>query len=49
MYLIFKKEYKEFIIIGINLNTARKDDEKHLYNKDDLYFELNNAGYNNIT
>ncbi len=48
MYLTFKKEYEEFIVIEINFNTARKDSEEHPYKKDDLYFELNNIGYNNI-
>ena len=46
--MTFGKEYKEFIIIGVNLNTARNDSEEYLYNKDDLYFKLNNVGYNNI-
>ncbi len=48
MYLTFKREYKEFIIIGINLNTAKNNDEKHPYNKDDLYLKFNNIKYNGI-
>src|SRR6266566_6358213 len=48
MYLISKREYKEFIVMDINLNIARNDDEKYLYNEDNLYLEPNNAGYNNI-
>ncbi len=48
MYLTFKKEYKEFIIIRINLNTVRNNSEEYLYNEDDLYLESNNIGYNSI-
>ncbi len=48
MYLTFKREYKEFIIIRINFNIVKKDDKEHLYKKNDLYFESNNIGYNNI-
>ncbi len=47
-YLASKRKYKEFIVIGINLNIVRNDGEKHLYNKNDLYFEPNNTGYNDI-
>jgi len=46
--LIFEKEYKEFTIIKINLNTMKKDGEEYLYNEDDLYFKFNNVGYNDI-
>ncbi len=48
MYLAFKKEYKELIIIKINFNTVKKDGEEYLYNKDNLYLEFNNAEHNNI-
>ena len=48
MYLAFERKYKEFIIIRVNLNITKNNDEKHLYNKDDFYLEFNNAGYNNI-
>ncbi len=48
MYLVFKREYKEFIIIEINFNIIRKDNKKHFYNKDNLYFKFNNIRYNNI-
>ncbi len=49
MYLAFKKEYKEFTVIRINLNTVKNDNKEYPYNKDNLYLEFNNAGYNNIT
>ncbi len=49
MYLTLEKEYKEFIVIKVNLNTAKNNGKKHPYNKDDLYLEPNNAGHNNIT
>ena len=48
IHLTFEKEYKEFIVIRVNLNTIKKDGEKHLYNKDDLYLESNNIRYNGI-
>ena len=48
IYLIFKKKYKEFIVINVNLSITKNDGEEHLYNKDDLYFEFNNAGYDGI-
>jgi len=48
MYLAFEGEYKEFTVIGVNFNTARNDNEEHLYDEDDFYFESNNAGYNDI-
>ncbi len=48
MHLAFKKEYKEFIVIKVNLNIVKNDGEKHFYNEDDLYLEPNNTGYNNI-
>ena len=48
IYLIFKKEYKEFTIIKVNFNTIRNNNEEYQYNKDDFYLEFNNTGYNNI-
>ena len=48
MYLAFEEEYKEFIIIRVNLNIIKNNNKKYSYNKDDLYLEFNNAGYNNI-
>ncbi len=48
IHLAFEKEYEEFTVIKVNFNTVKNDSEKHLYNKDDLYLEPNNAGYNNI-
>ncbi len=48
MYLAFEKEHKEFIVIKINFNTVKNNDEEYLYNEDNLYFESNNVGYNNI-
>jgi len=48
MYLISEREYKEFIVIGINLNIVRNDGEEYLYNEDDFYLESNNVGYNGI-
>ncbi len=45
---MFKREYKEFTIIKINLNTIRNNNEEYPYNEDDLYFEPNNVEYNNI-
>ena len=43
-----KKKHKEFTVIKVNLNTIKKDDEEHLYNKDDFYLEFNNVGHHNI-
>ncbi len=34
--------------MDINLNIARNDDEKYLYNENNLYLEPNNVGYHNI-
>ncbi len=48
IYLTFKKKHKEFIIIKVNLNIVKNNNEKHLYNKDDFYFESKNVRYNNI-
>ncbi len=48
MYLAFKREHEEFIIIGINLNIAKRDNKEHFYNENDLYFKLNNIGHYNI-
>ncbi len=46
--MIFKRKYKEFIIIRVNLNITRRNDEEYLYNEDNLYLEFNNVGYNSI-
>ena len=46
--MVFEGEYEEFIVIEVNLNTIRRDDKEHFYNKDDLYFEFNNIEYNDI-
>ncbi len=48
IYLVFEKEYKEFIIIRVNLNIVRNDSKEYLYKENNLYFEFNNAGYNDI-
>ena len=48
MYLTPERKYKEFTVIGVNLNTVRNNSEEHLYNEDDLYLEFNNTGHNNI-
>jgi len=48
MYLASKREYEEFTVIKVNLNIVKNDGEEYLYNKDDLYFEFNNIGYNGI-
>ncbi len=48
MYLTFKREYKEFIVIGVNLNTAKEDNKEYSYNENNLYLELNNIRYYNI-
>ena len=45
---MFERKHEEFTIIRINLNIAKKDNKEYLYDKNDLYFELNNIGYNNI-
>ncbi len=45
---MFKRKYEEFIIIKINLNIVKNDNEKYPYNEDDFYLESNNTGYNNI-
>ena len=34
--------------MDINLNTAKNDNKKYLYKKDDLYFEFNNVEHYNI-
>ncbi len=47
-YLIFKKKHEEITIIKINLNIIKNDNEEYLYNKNDLYLEPNNVGYNGI-
>ncbi len=46
--MAFEKEYKEFIMIGVNLNTIRNDGKKYLYDKDDPYLEFNNVKHHNI-
>ena len=48
IYLVFEKEYKEFTVIRVNFNIARRDNEEYSYNEDNLYFEFNNIGYYNI-
>ena len=48
IYLTFEKEYEEFTVIDINFNIIKNNDEEHLYEEDDLYFESNNVGYYNI-
>ena len=48
MYLALEREYKEFIVIKINFNIVRRDNEEYLYEEDDLYLEPNNAGYDGI-
>ncbi len=48
IYFAFEREYKEFIMIDVNLNTVRNDSEKYLYDKDDLYLESNNIKYYGI-
>ena len=35
-------------MMDINLNTIKNDGEKHLYDKNNLYFESNNVRYYNI-
>jgi len=45
---VFEGKYEKFIIIEVNFNITKNDDEKYLYNEDDLYFESNNIGYNDI-
>ncbi len=48
IYLAFKGEYEEFIIMDVNLNITRNNNEEYLYDKDDLYFELINVRYHSI-
>ncbi len=48
IYLAFEREYKEFIVIRVNFNIIKKNDEKYPYDKDDLYLKPNNIGYYNI-
>ncbi len=48
IYLAFEREHKEFIVIRVNFNIIRNNNEEYLYNEDDLYFESNNIGYNGI-
>jgi len=46
--LVFEREYEEFIVIDVNLNIVRNDDEEYLYEENDLYLELNNIRYYSI-
>ncbi len=48
IYLAFKRKYEEFTVIGVNFNIIKNNNEKHLYNEDDLYLKSNNTGYNGI-
>ncbi len=48
IYLTSEKEYKEFIVINVNLNIVKNDGEEYPYDKDDLYLEFNNIGYHSI-
>ncbi len=48
MYLASEEKHKEFIVIRVNLNTAKNNGEEYLYNEDDLYLEPNNAEHNDI-
>ncbi len=48
IYLASEGEYKEFIVIEVNLNIVRNDGEEHSYNEDDLYLKSNNVGYDSI-
>ncbi len=48
MYLAFEREYKEFIIIKVNFNIIKNNNEEYPYNKDDLYLKPNNTGYDDI-
>ena len=48
MYLTFEREYEKFIVIRVNLNIVREDDEEYLYNENDLYFEFNKVKYDDI-
>ncbi len=47
-YLIFEEEHEEFIVIKVNLNIVKRDNEEYLYNEDNLYLEFNNVGYDSI-
>ncbi len=48
MHLAFKEEHEEFIVIRVNLDIIKKNDEKHAYNEDNLYLEPNNIKHYNI-
>ena len=48
IYLVFERKHKEFTVIEVNFNITKNNNEKHLYNEDNLYFEFNNIGYNSI-
>ncbi len=47
-YLTFEREYEEFIVISVNLNTTKNDNEEYPYDKDDLYLEFNNVRHYSI-
>ena len=48
VHFVPKREYEEFIVGGVNLNTARNDGEERSYKEDDPYLEPNNAGHYDI-
>ncbi len=47
-HLAPEREHKEFTVMGVNLSTARNDDEEHPHKEDDPYLEPNNAGHHGI-
>ncbi len=47
-YLIFKREYEEFTVMGVNLSTAKNNDEEYLHDEDDPYLEPNNIRHYDI-
>ncbi len=48
MHLVFEEEYEEFTVIRVNFNIVKNDSEEYLYDENNLYFESNNVGYNDI-
>ncbi len=48
IYLTSKRKYKEFTVMGVNLNIARNDGEEYLYKEDDPYLEPNNVRHYSI-
>ena len=48
MHLVFEEEYEEFTVIRVNFNIEKNDSEEYLYDENNLYFESNNVGYNDI-